>query len=344
MPREKSSGTATVRDVASLAGVSAQTVSRVINNHPNVSAETLDRVHQAIAALNYQPNRAARSLSTGKSGIIQVIVFEMFHLWMLPQMENTAYNNGFQLQFVSLHQKFSLAELRQKLQEITAGQVDGIVLIMPWVNVSYAELVTLTQGIPFVVVGASLGYNTNCILIDQAHGTRLLVEHLLELGHREIATITGAIDQVYDARIRYETLVGLLRDQNLTLQATIGGNFTMESGYQGMHSLLDTGQSFSAVVCGNDEMALGAMRAAVERGLQIPHQCSIVGFDNQHFAAFSQPSLTTIQQDFEALGLQSIQHLTALIEQPDHTPYQRTIYPKLIVRESSAQAPTLSRV
>ena len=336
MPTKNDSPPATLRDVAQLAGVSYQTVSRVVNKMSKVSPHTLERVNQAIAELNYQPNRAARSLKTGKSNAIHVLAFDVFNLRTIPYMEVVAYEKSYQLRITALHQKYSLPEMRQKLSEIVTSQVDGIVLSMPWSTVPYQELLDWGGGIPLVVVGSNLGPETNSVLIDQQAGSRLAVQHLLDLGHRQFAEITGTIERYDDARIRHETYHELLRANGIQPGPSEGGNFNMESGFQAMNRLLEQNRPFTALVCANDEMALGAMRAAHNAGIKIPQNLSVVGFDDQDFASFCTPTLTTVQQDSDALGRQTIQHLVSLIQDPNAAAHHRVLYPKLIVRQSTA--------
>ncbi len=340
MPLKNGSSPATLHDVAKLAGVSYQTVSRVVNKMSKVSPQTLEKVNQAIAELNYQPNRAARSLVTGKSNAIHVLAFDIFNLRAVPFMEIVAYEKGFQFRLTALHQAYSLPEMRQKLSEIVASQVDGIVLLMPWSNVTYKEIFTLSSGIPLVIVGSNMGPDTNSVLIDQELGTRLLMQHLIDLGHSRFAEITGFTDRYDDARIRHSTYQEVLRSNNIAHGPSEPGNFTMRGGFNAMSQLLAKDRSFTALVCGNDETALGAIQAAHNAGLKIPQDLSIVGFDDMDFAAFSTPPLTTVQQDYHALGTQSIQHLVSLIQDPSAAAHHRVLYPKLVVRQSTSQPPS----
>lgn len=333
---EKLPASPTLRDVAKLAGVSYQTVSRVLNNSPHVSPATLEKVNRAIAELNYQPNRAARNLVTGRSRAIHVLVFDVFNLRMLPAIERGAHSQGFQLRLTSLHgPEVTRKELEVYLQDIIASQADGLIFLLPWTLMSVGELQVLTRGIPFVVVGSSLGPGTNSVLVDQYEGTRSIIQHLLDLGHRRIAAIHGTA-HYYDAQIRQETLLNVLRDNDLELVASDRGTFDMKTGYEAAMRLLTPKHAFTALVCANDEMALGAIRAIKDRGLRVPEDISVVGFDNQNFAAYCDPPLTTVHQDFDALGAQGLQHLLSLMESPKPAPHQRLLYPKLIVRQSTA--------
>lgn len=338
MPQKSPDSSPTLEDVARLAGVSYQTVSRVINNMPNVAPHTLEKVRKAIEELNYRPNRAARSLVTGRSHAVHVLVCDKYNVRMIPSMEEAAYTEGYQLRLTTLHETYSIPELRQKLTEIIASQVDGLLLVMPWRGMSYAELLKIVAGTPIVIVGCSMGYETNSVLIDQEYGMRQVVQHLLDLGHRRFAEISGTIDKYEDARIRHETLREMLGARGLETVLSESGNFTMDMGYEITRRMLaERGKSpFTALVCANDETALGAIHAIHEAGLRVPQDISVTGFDDMDFARHCTPPLTTVQQDYQALGANAVQHLLSLVANPRSAPHQRIIFPKLMARESTA--------
>ncbi len=338
MSTKNASRAVTLHDVADRAGVSYQTVSRVINNMPNVSPQTLQKVNQAIEELNYRPNRAARSLVTGRSHAIHVLVCDKYNVRMIPSMEEAAYAEGYQLRLTTLHEIYSLPELRQKLSEIIASQVDGLLLVMPWRGISYAELLKIVADTPLVIVGCSMGYETNSVLIDQEYGMKQVVQHLLDLGHRQFAEITGTVDKYEDARIRHQTLADVLRLHGLAPVLSESGNFTMDVGYETTRRMLAqrSKSPFTALVCANDETALGAIHAIHDAGLRVPQDISVTGFDDMDFARHSIPPLTTAQQDYRALGVNAVQHVISLIQNPKAAPHQRIIFPKLQIRESTA--------
>lgn len=338
MPLKSPDSPPTLEDVARRAGVSYQTVSRVINNLPNVAPHTLEKVQKAIQELNYRPNRAARSLVTGRSQAIHVLTCDKYNFRVTPFMEETAYQAGYQLRLNALHETHSVTELRNKLAEILAGQVDGVVIVMPWQQVSYSELLQMAGGVPLVIVGSSMGEATNSVVIDQRLGTRLAIEHLLELGHRRVAEICGTVAMYEDAQIRHQTFLDVLREHDIEPGPCEQGNFNMDRGYEVMQKLLAKRATtpFTAVFCANDETALGAIHAIYDAGLRVPQDISVVGFDDIDFARHCTPPLTTVQQDNRALGSCAIQRLLTLIEHPNATPQQQVITPSLIIRESTA--------
>lgn len=330
------SAPATLHDVARLAGVSYQTVSRVVNQSPNVSPQTLEKVNQAISVLNYRPNRVARSLVTGRSNAIHVLALDVHHLRMLPAMHEVAHQNGFQLRLTGFKSSDdALRDLGACLREIAASGADGLLIVLPWTLATEKDLIGLVRNIPFVVIGNRLGYGTNAVLIDQREGTRMAIEHLLELGHRKFALIDGP-QQYYDAQIRSETARKIFAERKAELIASEQGDFSMPSGYEAAKRLLDKPLTFTALFCANDEMALGAMRAIKDKGLCIPHEISVVGFDDMNFTAYCDPPLTTVRQDFYALGTHALQHLFSLLKTPSTSPHQRLLYPELVVRDSTA--------
>ncbi len=336
MPKIRSSPT--LHDVARRAEVSYQTVSRVINNLPYVAPHTRQRVQRAIAELNYRPNRAARSLVTGRSRAIHVLICDKYNLRTTPAMEETAYQAGYQLRLSALHETHSVTELRQQLTDIVTGQVDGVAIILPWQQVAYAELLQIADGVPLIMVGSGMGENANSVVIDQQRGTRLAIEYLLELGHRRLAEICGSVKMYEDAEIRHRTFLEVLRERNLQPGPCEAGNFTMDRGYAAMRKLLArrADEPFTAVFCANDETALGAMHAIYDAGLRVPEDISIVGFDDAPFARHCVPPLTTVRQDNDALGSLAIRRLLTLIEQPDAAPQRQIILPTLVIRESAA--------
>jgi DNA-binding LacI/PurR family transcriptional regulator len=198
----------------------------------------------------------------------------------------------------------------------------------------YDELMRLTHGVPFVQIGARLGAHLPSVIYDQAQGARLATQHLIDLGHQKIVEISGPLLN-YDAHDRHEGWLATLKDNGLPPQTSIEGDFTIEDGYRAMCQLLDDAVEFTAVFAANDSMAMGALTALRHRGVRVPDDVSIVGFDNIPESSHLVPALTTIYQDFQLLGRLAIEHIVNLIENPETPVYQRVLPPKLIVREST---------
>jgi LacI family transcriptional regulator len=326
---------ATLHDVARLAGVSYQTVSRVVNNNPNVADDTRERVSKAIQELDYRPNRAARSLITRRSQTLHLISFNISYFRPVRYIIQAAKDLGYHIGVTLLTENTSQDELRVLLNELTARMIDGFLLFDPGFELIYEDMNKLCRNIPFVQIGACPCPMIPAVVFDQRHGTQLVLRHLINLGHRHIAEISGIIVNNYDGRVRHEMYLDIMRAYDLKPGPSIISDFTIPGGYQAAHKLLDLGEPFTALVCGNDELALGALHALHERGFRVPEDISVVGFDDNLEISFTEPPLTTIRQDYEAISRQSIQYLISLIENPRTPHFQQMIYPQLMVRKST---------
>lgn len=329
----------TLGDVAQLAGVSAQTVSRVVNHHPYVSEDTRQRVMDAIQQLDYRPNRAARSLVTQRSYMVGIITFGIPNYGpaqMLTHVERVAKARGYGVGFAALTQ-MSVDEIRDAITSLGDHAIDGLVLLMPTEGVNPDALVRVCGGIPFVQIDIELGAQAPSVVIDQAHGSQLATQHLIDLGHRHICEISGPLDW-YGAQARHRSWIATMQAAGLTPGLSVEGDWSPQSGYEKTHELLEQGASFSALVVANDQMALGALRALREHRLRVPEDVSVVGFDDIPEAAYFEPPLTTVRQDFAAVGAQSVEYLVALLGNPATPIHQRVLYPELIERRSTCRA------
>jgi DNA-binding LacI/PurR family transcriptional regulator len=327
----KSKQQPTLRDVAREAGVSYQTVSRVINNHPNVSPTTRSRILKVIHALGYRPNRAAQILQTKRSNTLEVVTPYFGFNHVLYDMAWAARQLGYHFTISAI----TTDELDDTLLSAASRFVDGLILIPLYRIVEdYDELMRLTHGIPFVQIGARVGANLPSVICDQAQGARLATQHLIDLGHRQIAEISGPLLN-YDAYDRHEGWLATMADNGLESGLSVEGDFTIDGGYQAMCRLLDRGEEFTAVFIGNDSMAVGAQTALRSHGLRVPDDVSLVGFDDIPEAAHRMPALTTIRQDFQLLGRLAVEYIVSMIGDPDTPVYQRVLPLKLIIREST---------
>lgn len=326
----------TLYDVAQLSGVSYQTVSRVINNHPHVSKDTRQRVLNAIKELNYYPNRAAQSLVTRRSNTLEIITYGTHYYGpsqMVYSVERAARQLGYNLVFSSIAEP-SPDEIRAALGSISGRMIDGIIMINPVMGIDYDELMLCCAGIPFVLVDTELGSQIPSVVIDQHYGCRLAVEHLIARGHRSICEISGPLNW-FGAVARHRSWQATLQAAGLPAGISVEGDWTPMGGYAAARRLLDESPRFTGLIVGNDQMALGALRALRESGLRVPEDVAVVGFDDVPEAAYFEPPLTTVRQDFAALGQQAVGYLIDLIEHPDITPHQRMLYPQLIERQST---------
>lgn len=328
---------ATINDVAQKAGVSYQTVSRVINNHPSVREETRKRVMEVIRSLKYQPSSVARSLVTKRSNLIGVVSFGTLHFGpaqMLSNIEQAARTRGYHLSISSIA-ALTRGELEQAVNTLRRQRVDGILIIEPLLGAETDFLKEQSAVIPIVLVDANPSAGLPCSSIDQHSGGRLGAEHLLRLGHRRIALICGP-QQWNDARLRQQGWLSALREAQIKPVAQAFGDWSAASGYAAARALLAQ-KPFSGLLVANDQMALGAYRALREAGLKVPREVSVVGFDNLPESEYFDPPLSTIEQDFPSLGQTSLTQLLSLIEAPKTTASMQVIPPKLVVRASTAK-------
>ena len=327
----------TLNDVAELSGVSYQTVSRVINNHPSVAEKTRKRVEEAIRVLNYRPNRAARSLVTNRSETIAIISFGTTFYGpsqILTNITQQAKQSGYRVSPSSV-EKLEYDELKAALDDIHSQLIDGIIMIAPIISDFMVEIKDLIGDIPFVQIDTRPQPELASVIIDQMYGSRLATEHLIELGHRQIAEISGPLNW-HDAVARHQSWEETMEQHHLPHNLRAEGHWTAQSGYEAVQTLLKDGAKFTALVVANDQMALGAIAALDNLGLRVPDDVSVVGFDDIPEAAYFLPALTTIRQNFSALGKQSVDYLVSLMEDPETAIHQRVLTPELIIRNSSA--------
>jgi LacI family transcriptional regulator len=325
-----------MHDVARLAGVSHQTVSRVLNGHPNVRPETRDRVLKAIRQLNYRPNALARGLVTRRSRTIGVISFDTRLFGpasTLLAIEHAARSAGYAVTISSLA-NLDAASVRSAVAALAGQPVDGAIVIAPREGAAQG-LRDLRPGLPLVAVEAGYGGEIPVVSVDQFGGARLATVHLLSLGHRTVWHIAGPADWL-EARDRVEGWRAALADAGAAAPPLLRGDWSPESGYRAGLELADN-PDVTAVFAANDQMALGVMHAFYERGRRVPADVSIVGFDNIPESAFLIPSLTTVHQDFDEVGRRGLKLLvdtmdgdSERVEKPDPVPAG------LVTRQSSA--------
>lgn len=330
---------ATLYDVARLAGVSYQTVSRVVNNQPRVSEATRLRVQVAIRDLNYRPSYAAQRLAANRSKALAMITFGVGNYGpaeMLLNMDQTAHAAGYELTsaYVDARNGEGIALAVDRLLRTA---VDGIVLFSPVESPYYDTLLDLLRATPIVHVDIEPNAHRPSVVVDQYTGSATVTRHLLELGHRKLCEIRGP-ENWFGARSRHTAFVDTLAQAGLEAVASVVGDWSPQSGYKAAKYLLDH-FDFTAIVVANDHMALGVLSALAERGIALPEQVSVVGFDNVEESAFYVPALTTVQQDFVGLGMRALDYLLKLIDNPEIPIEQHTLDTKLIVRKSTAPPP-----
>lgn len=324
-----------LKDVATQAGVSYQTVSRVINGGGRVSAGTRDRVLAVIAELGYRRNDAARALVTSRSHAIGIIADaspKYGPVATLAAVESAARDAGYTALVTTIGHP-SARHVAEAFRTFLERGVEGVVVIAPRVSLSHVTR-EATTGLPVVMLspGEASQAGVTVFYEDQEVGARLATRHLVRLGHREVAHLAGSQEWL-DGQVRLRGWQEELRAHSLPAHAVEFGDWTGESGYEIGLRMIHAGLPTSIFIA-SDIMALGFLRALYENGVRVPQDISVVGFDDNEFAAHAFPPLTTVRQSFTLVGARCMEILLGLIEglDVDTSP----IAPALIVRASTA--------
>ena len=322
-------------DVGRLAGVSHQTVSRVINGSPRVRAETRERVLEAMRELGYRPNPVARALVTGRSRTLGVVSFDTTLYGpasTLFGIERAAHEAGYFIVVASL-KALDRSSVADAVERLRRHGVEGVLVIAALEDAAEA-LRDAPAGVPLVSVEAGPPDAVPVVAVDQRAGAAMATTHLLELGHRTVHHIAGP-PAFLEAQHRLEGWRTTLKRARAPIAKPLSGDWSPQSGYQlGLRLAADP--DLSAVFVANDQMALGVLRALHEVGRSVPADVSVVGFDDIPEAPFFNPPLTTIHQDFDELGSRSLKLLLATIQRGGPVPAGPLLAPRLVVRASSA--------
>ena len=335
----------TIKEVASVAGVSTQTVSRVINQRPDVSPETRERVQHVISQLGYRPSALARSLIQQRSYTLGVVTAGLRFIGpsrTLSGITSAAEEKGYSLLLKELPQ-FDTTDITPIFQALHDRHVDGIIWAVPevgqnrdWINHS-----SLETGTPMVYLAMEPRNDILVVSINNFLGARLAVSHLLDQGYRHIGHVAGPMDW-WEAQQRMTGWKDTLRDAGIESKNDYWaeGNWSSASGAQAIEKLFVQYPEMDSVFVGNDQMALGVMQVATQKGLLIPDDLGIVGFDNIPESAYFSPPLTTIQQDQYKIGKVAVEQIIQIIESSPEgselvTSNSFILSPTLIVRQSS---------
>ncbi|MEE2521950.1 LacI family DNA-binding transcriptional regulator [Pseudarthrobacter sp. J75] len=327
-----------LEDVAQRAGVSHQTVSRVVNNHPNVSPATREKVEAAIAELGYRRNSAARSLVTRRSQTIGVLASELSQFGpanTLLGVEQAAREAGYFVSIAALR-SVSSDSIADSLRHFMDQSVDGIVVLVPHAR-TLDVLEEFKPGVPVVAVGSTGNAQVSGAMVDQRQGAEAAVGHLIAQGHRRIAHLSGPADWI-DGAVRAEGWRSAMEQAGLAADLLLEGDWSAGSGYE-LGRRLASDRNATAVFVGNDQMALGVLRAFHEAGVAVPDDVSVVGFDDQPESGYFSPPLTTVRQDFEELGRRCIELMLRQIEDGAATG-SVVVAPELVARKSTAAPAT----
>ncbi len=331
----RSRGKASIYDVAALAGVSHQTVSRVINDRPNIRESTRTRVLAAMEEMQYAPSSAARALATNRSRRIGVLVDSPVQYGPSSTMrglEEAARAAGYMVSASTVGAGPSLG-MGDALAYLRGQDVDALCVIAPRYS-TLLDVHAVSRDLPIVLVKADPEDEVLTVAVDQYAGAVHAVDHLLELGHRRILHLAGPDDWA-DARVRARAYTERLAAGGLQVPDQIVGDWTSDFGFRVGADPSTIPADVTAIFAGNDQMALGLIHGLATRGVAVPEDISVIGFDDLPDARHFLPPLTTVRQDFHALGTLAMTSLLAALEDGSAPDYGM-IEPELIVRDSTA--------
>ena len=328
---------ATLDDVAARCGVSYQTVSRVVNNSALVAEKTRTLVLKARGELDYRPNLAARRLATRRSSVIGMVGTKTtYHgsAQVMVSVEGTARRKGYNLMLVGVERP-GKAQLTTAVNDLCEHQVDGFVFGVR-LGASVDSVRRLCRGAPFVALDPGPADGVPTVAVDQQYGVQLATRHLLDLGHRQIACIAGPPGWSA-SKERRKGWAQTLVEADLEPALCVDGDWSPQSGYAAVAQLLDLGaRRFTAIVAANDHMALGALRALRAKGIRVPEDIALVGYDDLPESGFFEPPLTTVHHDFARQGERSVEVLLRMINRQPAESQLQPLRPELVIRESTA--------
>jgi LacI family transcriptional regulator len=326
---------ATIRDVAREAGVSVATVSRVFNNSGPVRDDTRERIAEVARRLRYSPNSAARSLSTRQTETIGVLLPDLygeFFSEVIRGIDQLVQRQGWHLLVSSSHNE--RADIEAALRAMR-GRVDGLLVMSPDLD-AHALTENLPANVPVVLLNCEVDDRSHdSFNIDNCGGAMTITRHLLELGHERIGVITGRARN-HDARERLRGVRAALDSAGRVWNDAwvVEGDFSEESGYRGATTLLQRGGP-TALLAGNDSMAIGALAALAHAGVRVPEEMAVVGFDDIPIARYVSPPLTTVRVSIPELGSRAAARLLEALEQgPARERKQQLLATELVIRRS----------
>lgn len=323
-------------DVARLAGVSAQTVSRVVNGSASVTPEIRARVELAIRQMNYRRNPAARALATSRSMNIGVVSFGLAHYGpsvALAGVADAARRAGYATSLVSLAD-VDRATMREALDHLEGDSVDGVVILAP-IDAALTAIEGAEPGAPYVVFHPGGEVAPHRVVTDEVTGARLATEHLISLGHETVHHVSGPPGWL-GTTARLRGWGAALASHGRVAHPPVLGDWTTESGYAAGRVLAEDPR-VTAVFAGNDQMALGVIKALVDDGRRVPEDVSVVGFDGLPESPYFLPGLSTVRFDFGEVGERAVTHILGLMEGASPRPVL-PVEPQLVVRSSTQSA------
>lgn len=328
---------ATMKDIARLAGVSTSTVSHVINKSRFVSDEIAERVNNAAQQLNYAPSALARSLKMNRTKTIGMLVITStnpFFGEVVKGVERSCYHQGYNL--ILCNTEGDNQRMKASINTLLQKRVDGLLLMCSTLEGERLDVFDRYPDIPIVVMDwGPILFASDKIQDNSLQGGYMAAKHLIECGHKEIGCITGPLIR-HQAQMRYEGYKRALAEAGIAINPDwiVESDFECEGGYQAFEKLYQRGKLPSALFVSNDMMAMGVIQAASQRGLRVPDDLSLIGYDDVHIAKFMTPALTTIHQPKYRLGKAAVDTLLYRLENPDTTAQVVQLEPTLVVRNS----------
>jgi len=325
----------TIKQVAEKSGVSIATVSRVFNDSELVEEETKKKVLRIADELLYSPNQIARSLSQNRTNAIGLLLPDLhgeFFSEVIRGVDSIVQKIDYHLLVSSSHNKKE--EIQTALRMLN-GRVDGLIIMSPNIDAETLHR-NISKSLPVVLLNCFINDTTfDSINIDNFNGAYMIVKHLIQHGHSRIAIIKGN-ESNYDAHQRLDGYKAAMNDAGLSEQTfEICGDFTQSSGYDAVKIILERQERPTAIFASNDSMAIGAMSALKEHGIEIPSEMAIVGFDDIPVAQYLQPRLTTVRIDVAEYGAQAMERLNTFIqERMNHIRHHTVLMPQLSIRDS----------
>lgn len=339
-------GKLTLEKIGELAGVSRATVSRVINNHPNIRKEVRQRVLDVIAETGYQPNQAARSLASNRTGLlglviprdIQELFTDLYYPRLIQGVSQACNESGNTLALFIFHTEEEEQQIAAQIMR--QGFLDGVIIAGLHFGDPLNRLVLSNK--PVLMIGEPLEYpQASFVDAENQAGAYTAVFHLISLGHQRIATITGRLDMAAGQQ-RRQGYLDALQDHNLPIdeQLIAAGEFEQGKAYQATFQLIP--HQPDAIFVASDSMALGVLRALADVGLRVPEDVAVVGYDDlapvDTAVPFLSPPLTTIRQPIRRMGMQAVETLLEIIKEPQDPPRRIILPTELIIRESCGAA------
>ncbi|MBF4245438.1 LacI family DNA-binding transcriptional regulator [Vibrio anguillarum] len=328
---------ATMKDIARLAGVSTSTVSHVINKSRYVSDEIAERVNKAAQDLNYAPSALARSLKMNRTRTIGMLVTTStnpFFGEVVKGVERSCYHKGYNL--ILCNTEGDSQRMQASINTLLQKRVDGLLLMCSTLEGERIDVFERYPDIPVVVMDwGPMLFPSDKIQDNSLRGGYIAANYLIECGHKEIGCITGPLIR-HQAQMRYEGYKRAVLEAGLDIQPNwiVESDFECEGGYEAFNKMLAKGPLPSAIFVSNDMMAMGVINAANEKGIRIPEDLSLMGYDDIHIARFMSPALTTIHQPKYRLGKAAVDTLLARLENEALEPQIVQLEPTLVVRKS----------